>query len=251
MRLTANQNKTKQVMGLPRITKREEKFALTDQELLTIADDVARKRSQKRQAEQDKKSSASQYKSQIDRLDGEIVELDDKMINKHEYRTSECRIKYDLDERKVRVVSKVSGKVLEERAMTQTEVDQLVEEQQADMFEEIKAGTQFKGEQDGDIITVTKVHDKGSDVSEYVVDVDSDDFPGKVEVNDLMNMGYMPYSPEDEEQRVNTDPDIEPRSEDVEDHTAYEIEGEESDQDSESEEMSAKQNNQEDEELPL
>lgn len=184
-------------MALTTNTQREEKFVLSVEEKIKISEEVARVRRQARQAEADRKSANSQYKSQINRLESEAQEKDDILLAGYKLKKVDCKVVYDIDTRTKRIISLESGKELEKEAMTQREVDDWYEEQQTDLFEDLEKGLMFKHIESAEIITVTKIVKEGEDFESSVVQVDSDDFVGDVEVSDILQMGYELYADED------------------------------------------------------
>jgi len=82
---------------LPNTINRFVKYEFSEEELVKIATEIARKISAQKQLELDKKAAASEFSARINQVTAELRELADNYELGYEYREAECRIYYDID----------------------------------------------------------------------------------------------------------------------------------------------------------
>ena len=97
------------------------KVQLTEEEVREAAEKLAKLTDDIEGKEADKKSVASQYKADIDRLTGDARASAALVRNKYEYRQVECREEFDYDHFTVSVMRLDTGETVRTRALTTAE----------------------------------------------------------------------------------------------------------------------------------
>ncbi len=97
------------------------KVQLTEKEIRDASEKLAKLTDDIEGKEADKKSVASQYKADIDRLTSDARSEAALVRNKYDYRQVECREEFDNDHRTVSIVRTDTGETVRTRAMTSAE----------------------------------------------------------------------------------------------------------------------------------
>jgi|GEM_PF-3449788 len=95
--------------------------ALTDRERIAAGRKLAEKCAELQRTEDDRKSVASSYKAQIDRMVAERNELVDRVEKGEEIRQVACTLTLDYDTLTATVTRDDTGEVIEERALSEAE----------------------------------------------------------------------------------------------------------------------------------
>jgi len=103
------------------------KVDFTPAELKEFAEDMAQKMGTLIEKERAKKEVTSQFKAEIEALDGEIKSLASKVRNKFEYRTVQCEIVRDYEKKEISYIRTDTGEVHRERAMNAEELQVLLD----------------------------------------------------------------------------------------------------------------------------
>ncbi len=106
--------------------KETHKVDLTDDEIRDAAEDLARLLADIDGKESAKKSVASQFKADIERLQADAQKQASLVRDKYEYRSVECSQSFDYDHCEVSTYRDDTGELLRKRTMT-------IEEKQAEL----------------------------------------------------------------------------------------------------------------------
>lgn len=96
----------------------------TDAERVELSEKMARFTSLKREAEDNKKASAAQYKYEIEQLESQINSICGKINEGYEMRSTKCHVEMDFDMRLKRYYSVQTGDLVDERAMNDNDLQQ-------------------------------------------------------------------------------------------------------------------------------
>jgi len=92
-----------------RIERRTLKHTFTNDELLSLSEDMAVKNQELRQQEDEKKSVLSQYSSHINELKESINSLATKVANKFEHRDIECEVQFHIPEKDIKTITRLDN----------------------------------------------------------------------------------------------------------------------------------------------
>ena len=99
----------------------EGRHQFSDKEKLQLGSDIAEYYMKKATITTELTRVKSEYKAKLDACESKIQKLTEKISNGHEYRDFQCIVEKDFENKSVRYIDVESGKVVEERKMSQHE----------------------------------------------------------------------------------------------------------------------------------